>query len=271
MNYRHDFHAGNAGDCLKHALLVWLLDALFRKPAPVFVLDTHAGAGRYDLSGEAAMRTGEWQGGIGRLLDAPPAPLAAYAGLVARLGLYPGSPAIIRALLRPGDTLACCEAEPGAHAALRRLFAGDPAVAVHHRDGWEALRALLPPRAARRGLVLIDPPYEEAEDYARLADGLATAAARFPGGVLAGWYPIKQRARVRALHAALAESGLRDVTAAELWLAPPVDPARLSGSGLIVVRPPWRFEAEAAPILEALCARLGADGAGHAILRIADE
>ena len=126
MNYRHAFHAGNFADCMKHALLVWLMRALQRKPAPICVLDTHAGAGSYDLSAGPAERTGEWRAGIGRLLHDPPAPLADYVGLVRRLGLYPGSPALIRALLRPDDRLACCELHPRSTPRLRRRFAGDP-------------------------------------------------------------------------------------------------------------------------------------------------
>ncbi len=165
MNYRHAFHAGNFADCMKHALLVWLLDAMQRKPGGVFVLDTHAGIGRYDLAGPEAQRTGEWQGGIGRLLDDPPDALKRYIALVHALGLYPGSPALIRAMLRPQDRLACCELHPEDAIALRRLFARDPQVAVHQRDAWEAIGALLPP-AQKRALVLIDPPYEQPDEFA---------------------------------------------------------------------------------------------------------
>jgi 23S rRNA (adenine2030-N6)-methyltransferase len=272
VNYRHAFHAGNAGDCLKHALLVWLLRALARKEAAFAVLDTHAGAGRYDLASGPAERTGEWRSGIARLLDDPPAAVRDYVQTVRSLGLYPGSPALIRSLLRPQDRLACCELHPDDAAELRRLFARDQQAALHHRDGWEALGALLPP-AERRGLVLIDPPYEAPGEFERLAAGLATAQARFPTGVYAAWYPIKHRAPVRAFHAALRESGLRDIVAAELLLREPLDPARLNGSGLVVVNPPWRFEAEAAPILAALLDRLGdrEPGEATALSRIADE
>ncbi len=272
MNYRHAFHAGNFGDCMKHALLVWLLGALIRKPAPVCVLDTHAGAGGYDLVTGPAERTGEWRAGIGRLLDDPPDVLADYAGLVRRLGIYPGSPALARALLRPGDRVVCCELHPEEHAALRRRFASDPSVAVHRRDGWEALGALLPPKE-RRGLVLIDPPYEAPDEFARLAAGLRTAQARFSSGVLAAWYPIKHRAPVRAFVSTMQESGIRDIVAAELWLRAPLDPVRLNGCGLLVVNPPWRFADEAEPILAALLDRLGErdPGEGTALIRLADE
>jgi 23S rRNA (adenine2030-N6)-methyltransferase len=271
MNYRHAFHAGNFADCMKHALLVWLIDALQAKPAPIFVLDTHAGAGRYDLTADPAQRTGEWRDGIARLLDTP-TPLARYLGLVRTLGLYPGSPALVRAMLRPDDRLACCEQYPDDVRELRRHFARDPQVAVHHRDGWEALAGLLPPKE-RRGLVLIDPPYEHPQEFANVAAGLATADARFRTGVLAAWYPIKHRAPVRAFFTALEQTTIRDVVTAELLLREPVQPDRLNGCGLVVVNPPFRFERDTPPILQALLDRLGRDepGAQVALTRIADE
>jgi 23S rRNA (adenine2030-N6)-methyltransferase len=139
MNYRHAFHAGNFADCVKHALLVWLVRAMQRKEAGLFILDTHAGIGAYDLTSEAATRTGEWRAGIGRLVDAPPGALADYVGLVKASDSYPGSPALVRALLRPQDRLVCCELHREDVATLRRRFARDRQVEVHHRDGWEAL------------------------------------------------------------------------------------------------------------------------------------
>ncbi len=272
MNYRHVFHAGNFADCFKHALLLWLLDALTRKPAPLFVLDTHAGTGAYDLGAGPAERTGEWRGGIGRLLEDTPEALAEYVGLVRQLGLYPGSPALIRARLRPDDRLACCELHPEDYAALRRRLARDRQVGVHHRDGWEALGALLPP-AERRGLVLIDPPYEAADEFDRLLSGLRTGHARFATGVFAAWYPIKHRAPSRRLLTAVAESRVRDVVAAELWLRAPLDPGRLNGCGLLVVNPPFGFGEAVPAILAALLDRLGGReaGEGTALIRLADE
>ena len=289
MNYRHAFHAGNFADCVKHAVLVWLLRALQRKPAPIFALDTHAGVGRYDLATGPAARTGEWRNGIARLLDDPPAVLRDYLdavgvspSAVAALeaghddgeeGLgYPGSPRLIRALLRPDDRLACCELHPEDAAALRQLFARDRQVAVHQRDAWEALGALLPPKE-RRGLVLIDPPYEDRDEFARVARGLAAAHARFANGVFIAWYPIKQRAPVRQFLAELQQSGMRDIVSAELCLREPVDAARLNGCGLLVINPPYRFEQEIQPILEALLARLGNREPGEyaTVSRIADE
>jgi 23S rRNA (adenine2030-N6)-methyltransferase len=272
MNYRHAFHAGNFADCTKHALLVWLVRAMAWKPAGFAVLDTHAGAGRYDLSAGPAERTGEWRAGIGRLLENPPPELEDYLGLVRRCGLYPGSPLIIRALLRPQDRLMCCELHADEHAALKRLLAGDPRLSVHHRDAWEAVGALLPPRE-RRGLVFIDSPYEAADEFARLAAGLRAGHARFASGAFAAWYPIKHREPVRQFHAAMRESGIRDLLAAELWLREPLGAARLNGCGLLLINPPYRLEAEVPPILHALLSRLatGEAGAGVALERLADE
>ncbi|WP_135467864.1 23S rRNA (adenine(2030)-N(6))-methyltransferase RlmJ [Crenalkalicoccus roseus] len=275
MNYRHAFHAGNFADCMKHALLVWLLRALRRKETPFAVLDTHAGAGAYDLAAPEAARTGEWCRGIGRLLDLTDGPLADYVALVRAAGApaaYPGSPALVRALLRPGDRLACCELHPEDHAALRARFHSDRQVAVHRRDGWEALRALTP-FPERRGLVLVDPPFEQPGEFERMAAGIALVARRFRAAVQACWYPIKHRAPVRAFHAALRAGGVRDLVAAELWLREPTDPQRLNGCGLLVASPPYRFEEEGGSLLAALLDRLGEGeaGAGWTITRIAEE
>ena len=279
VNYRHAFHAGNAADCMKHALLVWLLDALLRKPAPFFVLDTHAGVGRYDLLAGPAERTGEWRDGIARLLHEPPR----AAGPLCRPGRgadgMPSGPDLPR-LARPRSAPSCAPTTgwPAAsctrrtHAALQRLFRRDRQVGVHHRDGWEALRALLPPKETR-GLVLIDPPYEAPGEFDRVVAGLRDGAARFNHGVYAAWYPIKHRSPVTTFHEAIRLSGLRDVVAAELWLRAPTDPQRLNGCGLLVRNPPFGFEAAAGPILAALLERLGQGepGAGTQILRLADE
>jgi 23S rRNA (adenine2030-N6)-methyltransferase len=272
MNYRHAFHAGNFADCMKHVLLVWLLRAMARKEKPFCVLDTHAGAGMYDLAADPARRTGEAEQGIVRLLTDPAPALADYIGLVGRLGMYPGSPMLARALLRPGDRLVCCELHPEENSSLRRQFARDPQVSVHARDGYEALAALLPP-AERRVLVLIDPPYENPEEFDRITNGLVTSRRRFPPGVLAAWYPVKHRAPVRAFHAALRETGIRDIVAAEFLLREPMDPARLNGCGLVVVNPPYRFEAECEPMLDALLDAIGNHEAGSRarMERIADE
>jgi 23S rRNA (adenine2030-N6)-methyltransferase len=272
LNYRHAYHAGNFADCMKHAVLVWILRRLAQKEKPFSMLDTHAGTGFYDLASGEASRTGEWRAGIARLLEDTPPALADYVGVVRRLGLYPGSPAIARALMRPGDRLVCCELHPEDFRLLRRRFGCDDLVSVHERDGYAALGALLPP-AERRGLVLIDPPYEAPDEFVQVVMGLMTAHRRFAGGVLATWYPIKGRAPVRAFHTALQESGLKDVVAAEIFLRDPVDAARLNGCGMVVVNPPFRLEDEVGGILEALVGRLGAgeSGQGQAVIRLVRE
>ena len=272
MNYRHAFHAGNFADCMKHTVLVWLLRALARKEKPFAVLDTHAGIGRYDLSAGAAERTGEWRGGIGRLLGNVAPALADYLGVVEKLGLYPGSPALIRALLRPADRLTCCELHPEDVVPLRRMFRNDPAVAVHARDGWEAIGALLPP-PERRGLTLIDPPYEAPDEFSRALDGVSLAYKRFASGIIVLWYPVKARAQVRRLHDGLRDSGLRDVMALEFHLRDPLDAARLNGCGLIIVNPPFGFEPAMQALLTALLENLGTGESGQGILmeRLRDE
>jgi 23S rRNA (adenine2030-N6)-methyltransferase len=276
LNYRHAYHAGNFADCMKHALLVWMLRALARKPAGFIVLDTHAGIGRYDLGGTESARTGEWRGGIGRLFSARDAGLSMpegigdYLSLIDRLGPYPGSPALIQALLRPQDRLVCCELRPEDHAGLRALMRGEPQVSTHLRDGYEAMRAFLPPRE-RRALVLIDPPYEAPEEFALLMEALRQGYGRFPSGVFAAWYPIKHRAPVRAFHAAVTGSGIRDVVAVELLLREPTDPERLNGCGLLVVNPPWRFMEEAEPMLAGLAAIFAGDEGAARLVRITEE
>jgi 23S rRNA (adenine2030-N6)-methyltransferase len=271
MNYRHAFHAGNFADCMKHAFLVYLLNSMTRKPGGVFFLDTHAGIGRYDLNSDEAQRTGEWHQGIARLTNPPPS-LAEYVGLVRELGIYPGSPALIRARMRPQDRLACCELHPDDAAILRRNFGRDAQVSVHRRDAWEALGGLLPP-AEKRALVLIDPPYEAADEFERVTEGLKLGMSRMRSAVFAAWYPVKHRTPPRAFHRALRESGIRDVVAVELWLRAPLDAARLNGCGLVVVNPPFGFEAAAEQILEDLISRLasGEAGAGFSVERLTDE
>ena len=272
MNYRHAYHAGNFADCFKHALLVWVLDSLALKAAPFFVLDTHAGAGQYDLDGEAAKRSQEAADGIRRLIARPSPVLERYLGLVTQLGLYPGSPALIRTVLRANDSLACCELHPEDAIALRRQFRRDRLVAVHERSGWAALGALIPPKA-KRGLVFIDPPFESRAEFLTLADGLCRGYGRFGHGVFAAWYPVKQMAAVRAFHASLASSGIRDIVAVELHLRDTTDPGRLNGCGLVAINPPYRFEERARAIADAVLNGLGDGerGAGTTVIRLADE
>lgn len=267
MNYRHSFHAGNHGDCLKHALLVALIGALRRKEQPFAVADLHAGRGVYDLAGPEAARTGEWREGIARLIDDPPAPLADYVGLVRRLGLYPGSPALARALLRERDRLVLNEKHAEEFAALSAWAGRDPRLTLRQGDS-RALAGLLPPAGLRRGLVLFDPPYEAADEIDRLIEALVAAHRLAPTLILAAWYPVKHLAPARRLRDSVRDAGLPKRVDAALYLRPPLDPGRLNGSGLLVVNAPYRFADEASAILEALRARL-ADAAGEAHLEAA--
>jgi 23S rRNA (adenine2030-N6)-methyltransferase len=277
MNYRHAFHAGNFADVVKHAVLSRLLVHLCRKPAPYRAIDTHAGAGLYDLAGPEAARSGEWRSGIGRLMDtanpgaAIPAAglpasateeslrslLAPYLGAVAacnppgRLTAYPGSPALMRAFLRAQDRLVACELEPNAAASLKRNFGQDRRIKLIAIDGWTALNAYVPPKE-RRGLALIDPPFEDSGDFPRLAQGLEAAHRKWAGGTYLLWYPIKAREQPDALARRLRRSGIGKILRAEVSIAPLVDPAHLSGCGLIVVNPPWTLEQELHIMLPAL-------------------
>ena len=259
MNYRHAYHAGNFADCMKHAILLVLLKSLARKPAGFCVLDTHAGCGQYDLSSEEAQKTGEWKSGIGRLLDSEDPALQDYLSAVRDLGLYPGSPALARHALRPQDQLVACELHPEDVRPLRRLFRDDPQVSIHHRNGYEALRALLPPKDLKRGLVLIDPPFEKLDDFTQCAEAISLIRNRFRAGIVAVWYPIKHRTPVRAFYNALKDAGIRDILACEFLLRPALDPSRLNGCGMLVVNAPFSFEEDAARVLNALKLGLATD------------
>jgi 23S rRNA (adenine2030-N6)-methyltransferase len=281
MNYDHAFHAGNFADVFKHAVIARILVHLREKAAPFHVLDTHAGAGRYDLSGARATRTGEWRAGIGRLRDAALTPetqalLAPYLDAVAACNAgrqfrnYPGSPLLALSLMRPQDRLTACELEPRAAAALARELRSDRRARVVEIDGWTALNAYLPPKE-RRGLVLVDPPFEERDEYTRLAQGALRAHRKWATGCYAFWYPIKARAEPDGLAKTLRRAGIDKVLRAELALFPP-DPNRLTGAGLILVNPPWTLEAELKQLLPSLARVFGAAaGSGFRLDRLSGE
>lgn len=275
MNYRHAFHAGNHADVLKHVVLLALCDALTAKPAPMFALDTHAGRGLYRLDTAAAKRTGEAEGGIARLLDAPGMPDAVRAYVKAvdacrrREGpqAYPGSPWLLAHALRDRDRIACCELQPDEAAALKATFADDPRVAVHARDGYGAMHALLPPRVGSerigRGLVLVDPPYEkQLDEYDDALRALRDALGRWPQGTYALWYPIKLRRALQPVYRRMATLPGKSVLVLELLVRPDDSPLRMNGSGLLVVNAPWKFDETLRPALPALAKVLGEAGAG---------
>lgn len=271
MNYAHEFHAGGFADVHKHSVLCRVLAHLRNKDAAFRVIDTHAGSGLYDLAGTAAERSAEWRGGIARLIDAPlpgaaAALLAPYLDAVralnkpGKLVAYPGSPLIARSMMRPQDRLLACELHPDAAAALSRNLHGDAWAKALRIDGWTALAAYVPPKE-RRGLVLIDPPFEENADFARLSAALSATRRKWATGIYLIWYPIKTRAEPDRLARRLRRLSLPKILRCELTVNQAGD--RLSGSGLIVINPPWRLGQELSVLLPALASCLGRDGQGR--------
>jgi 23S rRNA (adenine2030-N6)-methyltransferase len=282
MNYRHAYHAGNFADVVKHAALSRLVEYLKLKDKAFRVIDTHAGIGLYDLSSEEAQKTGEWLDGIGRLLEAKISPdaqalLAPYLEAVksdnpeGSVEVYPGSPLIVRRLMRPQDRLSAIELHPQDFRRLKSLFAGDFQVRTIELDGWLALGAHLPPKE-KRGLVLVDPPFEQEGEFDRLVDGLLRAHRRWPGGIYALWYPIKDRAAVSQFRAGLKMSGIPKILDVAFEVRQPSRDERLDGSGLVVVNPPFVFEKEMRVLLPELKKALAEDsGARWSLEWIAGE
>src|SRR5437899_76343 len=287
MNYRHAFHAGNFADVFKHIIIARILTHLREKTAPFRVIDTHAGEGLYDLAGEEASRTGEWRDGIGRLVEAKlpadaaelmapyfsalhacnpppyPPPLAGEGREGVRY--YPGSPALARHLLRPQDRLVACELEPHVAAALSRHLRGAATVKVVHIDGWTALKAYVPAKE-RRGLVIVDPPFEQPNDLIRLADEVTAAHRKWPTGIYLMWYPVKGRDGPDRFVKRLRRAGLDKCLRAEFTVASPRPAGGLSACGVIVVNPPWRLAAEIRTLAPALLDALGRDsGRGYVL------
>src|SRR6201996_739373 len=269
MNYRHAYHAGNHGDVLKHATLTAAIGLLHDKPAPLFLLDTHAGIGVYDLTGVEAGKTGEFESGIGAALAADVPAIQPYIDIVRslnpgdRLNRYPGSPAIMAALSRPGDRLILSELHPDDAETLRRWAHGKPGVAVHRRDAYEALKAFLPPKE-NRGLIVVDPPYEAVDEFERLAAAVIAGHRRWPGGRWLIWHPVKERAPIWRLEEALIAGGVGKMLSAEL-LVRPVDGVSLAGSGLILVNPPYGLEPWLAEALPQLASTVAPQHGSHAL------
>lgn len=254
MNYRHAFHAGGPADVIKHAVLVRILVHLRNKPGAFRVIDTHAGAGLYDLRGEEATRSPEWRDGVDKLLhaaidDAARGLLAPYLDAISvlnpgdRLARYPGSPALVRSLLRSQDRLIACELEPNAAAALARNLGGDRRAKAVTIDGWTALNAYVPP-PERRGLVLIDPPFEAANEFSRLAQALEAAHRKWATGIFLIWYPIKRRQDSDDLARRLRRSAIPKVLRIEVNYKTHNEAGRLAGCGLVAVNPPWGLAEE---------------------------
>ena len=273
MNYLHGFHAGNHADVLKHTVLLHLISQLKRKDKPFFVLDTHAGRGQYLIQGEQARRTDEAQGGIFKMivLKKLPDALNAYLKQVERVNPvgslinYPGSPLLIAQQLREDDRLVCYEAQRTEADALKQLFAHDGKVQTHMGDGYAAVKALLPP-PERRGLVLIDPPYEAQEqEYSSILEALQNGLSRWPTGQFALWYPIKQRRSLIGFFRNVAKLPCKSALQIELLVRPDNSPLRMNGSGMLIINPPYRMDAELGPSLSKLVELLDDGGASHRI------
>ena len=271
LSYRHIYHAGNFADVFKHVVLLQILRALRCKETPFFVLDTHAGIGRYELARAEAQKNREFDTGVMRLLDCenPPEAVADYLAQIRALNsvgheltTYPGSPYLIRALLRSQDRLVLSELHPADVIELKRVFAGDKQVAVHQQDAYQGLKAYLPP-AERRGLVLIDPPYERKDEYERVADSLEMAYQRWPTGTYAIWYPSLSRSLVTRFHQAIAATGIRKILCAELCIDADTDRTAFVGSGLLIVNPPWQLQEELSAQLPWLWRCLAPAGQGR--------
>jgi len=274
MNYRHAFHAGNHADVLKHMVLVNLLGAMARKDSPYFVLDTHAGRGHYLLASPESRKTSEAEEGVLKLFGQPRLHESIERYLravqshnpVGALVAYPGSPLLVAQHLREQDRLAACELQPEEAQALRELFHRDSRVAVHARDGYSAIKALLPPRIGEskfgRGLVLIDPPYEAQDaEYPQIIAAVREGMLRWPSATWAIWYPIKQRRTLLPFFRKAAALPAKSIWLAELQVRPDDSPLRLAGSGMLMINAPWQLEQDIAPALPILQKLLGDTGA----------
>lgn len=274
MNYLHSYHAGNFCDVIKHICLIALIESLQRKPTPFCYIDTHAGAGVYDLFSTFAKKTNEYENGIEKIIhrDRPPALIKKYLEIVhhinnritdtkvSSLRYYPGSPMIAREMLRGNDRIVACELHPDEYQSLKNNFNGDNQTAIHHMDGFNGLKAFLPPKE-RRGVVLIDPPYEDPDEFAHIARILPTALKRFESGIYAIWYPVKEQSHVSKFYQAVKKNICNPVFAIELTVYPDI-PQHLNGCGLAIINPPYQFEETMKNILSWTWKALSINGQG---------
>lgn len=264
MNYRHIYHAGNRCDVVKHAVLTLILAHLRQKDKGFVVIDTHAGIGIYDLNDPRALKTCEAAAGIQNLVGAAPIPaLADYHTVLRKLNplwdgngaeglrIYAGSPLFAFHLLRPQDRLVACERHPEDFETLRLNSPADPRFQIHARDGYEALNGMVPP-PEKRGLVLIDPPYEQADEFSTVVEKITAAYRRWPTGMYMLWYPVKDRPALWNFHEKLVASGMPKILCAEFIYAHETRSDRLNGSGLILINPPWQLDAQLVTLFPAL-------------------
>jgi 23S rRNA (adenine2030-N6)-methyltransferase len=271
LAYRHLFHAGNFADVFKHVLLTRLLLALAKKDTPFCYLDTHAGSGRYNLAHDWAQKAREYESGIAKLWQREDIPesLTPYLAAVRAdnadgvLRFYPGSPRIARRFFRAQDRAVLSELNQTDCEALKTLFARDRQVAAHHMDGYQALKAFLPP-AERRGLVLLDSSFDRAREFVRIVEALIAAHQRWPTGIYAIWYPLMDAAGMKAFARDVISTGLRKILRVEIAILPPEWTQTTRGCGLLIVNPPWHFEDEAKPLVDWLWGALSVSGGGAA-------
>lgn len=269
LSYRHHFHAGNFADVMKHAVLTLLVQSLQHKDKGFAYLDTHAGVGRYDLQTSEAQQTLDYQNGIARLYDMAKVPqsVGAYLNAVrqfnnfTKLRFYPGSPRLVRSLLRPQDRMTLVELHPTDIKLLGAEFLNDKQVVVYHQDGYQGIKAFLPP-AERRGLVLIDPAFELKTEWKSLVAGLQEGWRRWPTGMYALWYPIQERAEVKRFYRQLSQTDIPKILAAELCIYPDDTAKNLNGSGMVIVNPPHQLEKQLRTMLRWLWENLSVDGQG---------
>ncbi|MFS7196873.1 23S rRNA (adenine(2030)-N(6))-methyltransferase RlmJ [Rahnella inusitata] len=274
LSYRHSFHAGNHADVLKHTVQSLIIESLKEKDKPFLYLDTHAGAGRYQLSGEHAGRTGEYLEGIARIWqrDDIPEELAAYMSVVGHfnrnenLRYYPGSPLIARQLLREEDKLQLTELHPSDFPLLRSEFQKDDRTRVSRADGYQQLKAQLPP-LSRRGFILMDPPYELKTDYQDVVKGIQEGYKRFATGTYALWYPVVMRQQIKKMLRDLEATGIRRILQIELGVRPDSDQRGMTASGMIVINPPWKLEQQMKNVLPWLLKVLVPSGTGHTTVK----
>ncbi|MBO0343809.1 23S rRNA (adenine(2030)-N(6))-methyltransferase RlmJ [Roseibium limicola] len=282
MNYRHAYHVGNIGDVLKHAVLTRLILYFQRKEKGFRVLDTHAGIGRYDLTSVETRKTGEWQQGIDKVMaadfsSAAQELLAPWLDVIqaenpnGELKVYPGSPLLARRLMRNQDRLTLTELHPADYATLAKVFADDFQVKTIHLDAWLALNSFLPPKE-KRGLVIIDPAYEETDEFEQIANAVVKGWRKWTTGTFAIWYPLKDLRSIRRMHQTFKDEGLKDVLRFDLRVAPSNPDSTMMGSGMTIINPPFTLANEMNILLPELCEVLRTTpGAGWSLEQIIDE
>lgn len=273
MNYRHIYHAGNFADVFKHIILLMMLEKLKQKDKPFCVIDTHAGIGKYDLHSQNAERTGEYKNGIGKLIDekAKNIWIKKYIELVRKTNgsefrFYPGSPVVAQKLIRNNDRIILSELHNEDFVTLKKLLKADNRIAVHHKDAYESLKAFLPPKE-KRGLVLIDPPFEKKDEFETLISQVSKATKKWATGIFAIWYPIKDRALVQKFHDALIEAKIPEIMVAEFMIRADKDPLTFNGSGMVIINPPWKLYEEIEELLPELSQLIKLETGGKTVLK----